>query len=437
MIARYSRPEMSKIWEDENKFKVYLDVEIYAMEAMAKEGIIPESAPKAIREKGKFTVARILEIEEEVKHDIIAFLTCVGEHVGGEDARFLHYGLTSSDVIDTAFSKQLCESTDLIVAQLDKLLQALKTRAEEHKYTICMGRSHGIHAEPTTFGLKLAGFYAEIKRQKERVLNARKEIAVGAISGPVGTYSQLPPSIESYVCEKMGLNPAPVSTQVVPRDFHATLFMTFAQVAASIERIAVEIRHLQRTEVREAEEFFSKGQKGSSAMPHKRNPVLTENMTGLSRVVRKLAETSLENIALWHERDISHSAVERVIAPDITITLDFMLGRMTNVVSNLLVYPEKMKLNIDITKGLVYSATLLLVLTQNGLSREDAYKLVQRNAMRVWENINSATPLNFREEVEKDTEITKLLTPEKIDEAFSNDRFIKHVDFIFDRVFTK
>jgi adenylosuccinate lyase len=435
MIPRYSRPQMSKIWEDENKFRLYLEVEIFAMEAMAKEGLIPESAPKAVREKGKFSVARILEIEEEVKHDIIAFLTCVSENVG-EEARFLHYGLTSSDVIDTAFSKQLCEATDIILEGLGNLLDALKKRAYEHKLTPCIGRSHGIHAEPTTFGLKLAGFFAEISRQKARIENARKEIAVGAISGPVGTYSQLPPVIEEYVCKKMGLKPATITTQVVPRDIHATLFLSFAQLAASVERIAVEIRHLQRTEVREAEEFFSKGQKGSSAMPHKRNPVLTENLTGLSRVVRKLAETSLENIALWHERDISHSAVERVIAPDITITLDFMISRITRVISDLLVYPDKMKINIDITRGLVFSATLLLVLTQNGISREDAYSLVQRNAMRVWESINSSNPLHFKDEVLKDSDITAKVSKEAIESAFSYDRFLEHTEYIFSKVFS-
>lgn len=435
MIARYSRPQMTKIWDDENKFRTYLEVEIFAMEAMAKEGIIPESAPRAVREKGNFSIERILEIEKEVKHDVIAFLTSVAEHVG-EEARFLHYGLTSSDVIDTALSKQLCDATDLILSDIDDLLTALKKRAEEHKYTLCIGRSHGIHAEPTTFGLKLAGFYAELKRQRERVAHAREGIAVGAISGPVGTYSQLPPSIEAYVCEKMGLRPAPVSTQVISRDSHAALFLSFAQVAATLERIAVEIRHLQRTEVREAEEFFSKGQKGSSAMPHKRNPVLTENMTGLSRVIRGLAETSLENIPLWHERDISHSSVERVIAPDITVNLDFMLSRMTNVISNLLVYPEKMAINIDITKGLVYSATLLLELTQAGVSREDAYTLVQKNAMRVWDSINSESPLHFKAEVKKDPGITSMLDDVSIERAFSNDRFVAHVDFIFNRVFS-
>lgn len=426
---------MTKIWDDENKFRTYLEVEILAMEAMALEGIIPKNAPQAVREKGKFTVERILEIEAEVKHDVIAFVTAVGENVGDE-ARFLHYGLTSSDVIDTAFSKQLCEASDLIISDIDELLSALEKRAKEHKYTICMGRSHGIHAEPTTFGLKLAGFYAELKRQKQRVVNAREGIAVGAISGPVGTYSQLPPSIEKYVCDKMGLKPAPVSTQVISRDVHAALFLSFAQVAASVERIAVEIRHLQRTEVREAEEYFSKGQKGSSAMPHKRNPVLTENITGLSRVIRGLAQASLENIPLWHERDISHSSVERVIGPDITINLDFMLARMTNVISNLLVYPEKMARNIELTGGLVYSATLLLELTQAGVPRDDAYKLVQNNAMRVWESLNLGKTLNFKDEVKKDKEITSKINDEAIERAFSNERFVKNVDFIFDRVFS-
>ncbi len=434
MIPRYSRDQMTSLWSDESKYKLWLDIEILALEAMAKEGIVPASAPKEIREQGKFDISRVLELDAKLKHDVIAFLTNVAEHIG-ENARYLHYGMTSSDLLDTAFSVQLCRATDLILEGLIGLKAAIKKRAEEHKTTLCMGRTHGVHAEPTTFGVKLAGFYAEFERREVRIREARKGIAVGAISGPVGTYSQLPPGIEAYVCESLGLTPAKVSTQVIPRDIHASLFLAFAELASSMEHLAVEIRHLQRTEVREAEEFFSKGQKGSSAMPHKRNPVLTENLTGLSRVVRSMAVSSLENVPLWHERDISHSSSERVIAPDITIAVDFMLHRLTSLVENLLVYPERMRYNMESTRGLVFSATLLLLLTEKGLVREKAYDLVQKNAMKVWESISSASPLEFRKEVENDSEIAALVSKEELDAVFSYDRFVAHVDEIFSRVF--
>jgi adenylosuccinate lyase len=422
------------MWSDEAKFTLWLEIEVLALEAMAREGLVPESAPKEVREKGAFEIDRVLELDGKLKHDVIAFLTNVAEHIG-ENARYLHYGMTSSDLVDTAFSVQLCRATDLILEGVKGLKEALKKRAIEHKSTICMGRTHGVHAEPTTFGTKLAGFYTEIERREARIIEARKGIASGAISGPVGTYSQLPPSIESYVCEKLGLTPVKVSTQVIPRDIHASLFLSFAELASSIEHLAVEIRHLQRTEVREAEEFFSKGQKGSSAMPHKRNPVLSENVTGLARVVRSMAVSSLENVALWHERDISHSSIERVIAPDITITLDFMLHRMTGLVENLLVYPERMIYNMEMTRGLVFSATLLLLLTEKGLVREKAYDLVQRNAMKVWESVSSEHPLHFRKEVENDEEIMKLVNRKELDQVFSLERFSRHTDFIFTRVF--
>jgi adenylosuccinate lyase len=434
MIPRYSREEMSSLWSDESKYSLWLDIEILALEAMAKEGIVPESASKEVREQARFDVSRILELDARLKHDVIAFLTNVAEHIG-ENARYLHYGMTSSDLLDTAFSVQLCRATDIILEGLSKLKEVLKKRAHEHKNTLCMGRTHGVHAEPTTFGVKLAGFYAEFERREQRIREARKVIATGAISGPVGTYSQLPPAIEAYVCKKLGLEPARVSTQVLPRDMHASLFLSFAELAASMEHLALEIRHLQRTEVREAEEFFSKGQKGSSAMPHKRNPVLTENLTGLSRVVRSLATSSLENIPLWHERDISHSSSERVIAPDITIAVDFMLHRLTGLVENLLVYPERMIYNIESTRGLVFSATLLLLLTEKGLVREKAYDLVQRNAMKVWESISGSQPLDYRKEVENDKEIMALVTKEDLDTVFSYDRYVAHVDTVFSRVF--
>lgn len=435
MIARYSRPEMSALWGDDNRFKLWLEVEVAAMEAMAEQGIIPKQAVESVRTKGKFDAARVLEIEKEVKHDVIAFLTNVAEHVG-PDARYLHWGMTSSDLIDTAFAIQLTQATDKILAGLKEVLAAVKTRAEEHKYTVCIGRSHGIHAEPTTFGLKVANWYAELLRQYKRIESARTQIASGSLSGAVGTYPHLGPEIETYVCKKFGLTPEPVATQVIPRDRHAHLFLSFAQLAASIERIAVEIRHLQRSEVREAEEFFSKGQKGSSAMPHKRNPILSENLTGLARLVRSMAESSLDNVALWHERDISHSSVERVIAPDITILIDFMLGRLSGLVGNLRVYPENMQKNLDLTGGLYFSGTLLVELAAKGISREEAYSLVQGHALDTWEAINSGNPgQSFEQRISGDKKITALLSADEIAAAFSLERHQKHIDYIFKRVF--
>ena len=440
MIPRYTRKEMADLWTDEARFQLWLEVETAAMEAMVKEGVVPESALKSVQEKGGFDTERVLEIENTVKHDVIAFLTNVAEIVG-EDARFLHLGMTSSDLLDTTFSIQLTRATDKILAGLEDLRGALKKRAEEHKTTLCVGRSHGIHAEPTTFGLKLSVFYAELTRAKKRIESAREEIAVGAISGPVGTFAHLSPNVEAFICEKFGLTPAPVSTQIIQRDRHAALFSSFALLASSLEKIAVEIRHLQRTEVREAEEFFSKGQKGSSAMPHKRNPVLTENVTGLARLVRNQASTSLENVALWHERDISHSSAERVIAPDITIGLDFILARMTNVVANLLVYPENMMKNLEMTNGLVFSGTLLVELAKKGLTREDAYKLVQGHAMQVWEELSHGVSgkevKSFEDHVRADPKITDILSEEELSKTFSYDSHIAHVDTIFERVFAE
>lgn len=434
MIKRYTRPEMELIWDEKERFKLLLEVELLAMEAMAKYDIIPKNAAKVAREKASFSVERIHELDKKLKHDVIAFLTSVSETIG-EEGRYLHFGMTSSDLIDTAFSVQLVKASDLIIDGLDKLLGALKKRAEEHKLTICMGRTHGVHAEPTTFGLKLAGFYAEIKRARERIEAGREGIRVGAISGPVGTYSQLPPQIEAYVCEKLDLKPAAVSTQVLPRDLHAGLFQTFACLASSIERIVLEVRHLQRTEVREAEEFFAKGQKGSSAMPHKRNPVLSENVTGLCRVIKSMAGASLDNVALWHERDISHSSSERVIAPDITLALDFIIHRVAGLISDLLVYPERMKKNIASSGNLYFSSTLLVALSAKGISREDAYDIAQKNAMRVWESIDGDSPLDFKTEVLKDSDVLKLMTQDELNEVFSNDRYFKYVDEIFKRAF--
>ncbi|MCB0323522.1 MAG: adenylosuccinate lyase, partial [Bdellovibrionales bacterium] len=374
---------MTALWSDEARFSLWLEVELAAMEAMVELGMVPASAYDNVRKNAKFDAERINEIEAKVKHDVIAFLTNVAEHAG-EDARFLHLGMTSSDLLDTAFALQLCRATDLILKQLEMLLAAAKEQAFRHRTTVCIGRSHGIHAEPTTFGLKAAGWYAELQRGKKRIEAARQDVAMGAISGPVGTFAHLSPKVEELVCKKLGLTPAPVSTQIIARDSHAALFSAFALLATTIERIAVEVRHLQRTEVREAEEFFSKGQKGSSAMPHKRNPVLTENLTGLARMVRAYALPAMENVALWHERDISHSSVERMIGPDATITLDFALARLTGVVDKLLIYPERMQKNLDALGGLVHSQRVLLALVEAGVSREDAYRLVQRNAMPVW-----------------------------------------------------
>ncbi|MBP8234601.1 MAG: adenylosuccinate lyase, partial [Rhizorhabdus sp.] len=383
MIPRYSRPEMVKIWEPETRFQIWFEIEAHATDALADLGVVPKDAARAIWEKGSFDVARIDEIEAEVKHDVIAFLTSVAEHVG-EPARFMHQGMTSSDVLDTCLAVQLARASDILIADLDKLLEVLKRRAIEHKMTPTIGRSHGIHAEPVTFGLKLAQAYAEFARNRERLIAARADVATCAISGAVGTFANIDPRVEAYVAEKMGLTVEPVSTQVIPRDRHAMYFATLGVIASSVERLATEVRHLQRTEVLEAEEYFSPGQKGSSAMPHKRNPVLTENLTGLARLVRGYVTPALENVALWHERDISHSSVERMIGPDATVTLDFALARLTGVIDKLLVYPARMQKNLDRMGGLVHSQRVLLALTQAGISREDAYRIVQRNAMKVW-----------------------------------------------------
>jgi len=429
MIPRYTRREMADIFEAENRFTIWLEIETLACEKMAELGVIPDSVPKTLREKGGFDVDRIDEIEREVKHDVIAFLTSVAEHIG-EDSRYVHQGMTSSDVVDTCFSKQLTEAADLLLQDLDGILAALKKRALEHKETLCIGRSHGIHAEPTTFGLKLAGHYCAFKRAKERLLAAREEIAVCTISGAVGTYATISPEVEAYVGEKMGLKPETIATQVIPRDRHAMFFATLGVIASSIENLAIEIRHLQRTEVREAEEFFSKGQKGSSAMPHKRNPILTENLTGLARLVRSAVTPAMENVALWHERDISHSSVERNIGPDACVTLDFALHRMTGVIENLLVYPDTMKKNLERTSGLVFSQRLLLALTQHGISREDAYRIVQRNAMDVWENLGGKT---LRDAVENDPQVTEKLDKSAIDAIFDYNHYTKNIDMLIDR----
>lgn len=429
MIPRYSRPEMVRIWEPETRFGIWLKIELYAAEAMAELGLIPKDAVEVAKKKAGFDIDRIDEIEREVKHDVIAFLTSVAEHVGPE-ARFLHSGLTSSDVLDTCFNVQLVEAADILIADLDALLAALKVRAYEHKTTITVGRSHGIHAEPTTFGLKLAVAYAEFARSRERMVTARKEVATCAISGAVGTFAHVDPRVEVYVAEKLGLKPETISTQVVPRDRHAAYFATLAVVASSVERLSTEVRHLQRTEVLEAEEFFSPGQKGSSAMPHKRNPVLSENLTGLARIVRGYAMPALENVALWHERDISHSSVERMIGPDATVTLDFALNRLTGVIKNLVIYPERMRANMDRLGGLIHSQRVLLALTSAGVSREDAYRLVQRNAMKVWKENK-----DFLEELLADEDVTKALSPEVIRDQFDLGYHTKHVDDIFVRVF--
>lgn len=434
MIPRYSLPEMVAIWSPETKFRIWFEIEAHAATAQAKLGVVPTEAAEVIWEKGgnaTFDVARIDEIEAEVKHDVIAFLTHLSEIVGPE-ARFVHQGMTSSDVLDTTVSVQLARAADLLLADMDGLLAALKKRAFEHKNTITIGRSHAIHAEPTTFGVKLAQAYAEFDRCRTRLVNARAEIATCAISGAVGSFANIDPSVEEYVAEQLGLAVEPVSTQVIPRDRHAMFFATLGVIASSVERLAVEIRHLQRTEVLEAEEFFSKGQKGSSAMPHKRNPVLTENLTGLARLVRGMVTPALENVALWHERDISHSSVERMIGPDATITLDFALARLTNVISNLVVYPENMRANLNLLGGLHNSQRMLLALTQAGLSREASYAAVQRNAMKVWEASGDRTGL-FAANLKADAEVT--LSDDAIDAMFDEGYHLKHVDTIFKRVF--
>jgi adenylosuccinate lyase len=429
MIPRYSRPEMARIWEPENRLRIWFEIEAHACDAMAELGLIPKEAAKAVWERGNFDVARIDEIERETRHDVIAFLTNLAEHVGPE-ARFVHQGMTSSDVLDTCLAVQLTRAADLLIADVDGLLAALKRRAFEHKDTVCIGRSHGIHAEPTTFGLKLAGHHAEFARNRDRLVRARREIATCAISGAVGTFANVDPRVEAHVAGKLGLEVEPISTQVIPRDRHAAFFAALAVTASGIERLAIEIRHLQRTELREAEEYFAPGQKGSSAMPHKRNPVLTENLTGLARLVRAAVIPALENVALWHERDISHSAVERVNAPDATIALDFALARAAQVVEKLVVYPEAMKRNLDRLGGLVHSQRVLLALTQAGMSREDAYRAVQRNAMRIWEGGG-----DFQALLAADAEVARYLKPDALATLFDLGYHTKHVDTIFKRVF--
>mgnify|MGYP006284688985 FL=1 len=432
MISRYSRPEMVAIWSPETKFRIWFEIEAHASDAQAALGVIPKDAAEAVWKARdvEFDVARIDAIERETKHDVIAFLTHLGEIIGPEDARFVHQGMTSSDVLDTCFNVQLTRAADLLLAGCDRLAQALKARAFEHKDTLRIGRSHGIHAEPTTLGLTFARFYAEMERGRARLEAARAEVATGAISGAVGTFAQIDPAVEAHVCAQMGLTPEPISTQVIPRDRHAMFFATLGVIASSLENIATEIRHMQRTELREAEEFFSKGQKGSSAMPHKRNPVLTENITGLARLVRSAVTPALENVALWHERDISHSSVERVIGPDATVTLDFALHRTAQVIENLLVYPDALRANLDRTRGLIHSQQVLLALTQKGLSREAAYAAVQRNAMKVWE-----AGADFRIELGADPEVASALSAADLDALFDLAQHTRHVDTIFDRVF--
>jgi adenylosuccinate lyase len=432
MIPRYTRKEMAHIWEPETRFRIWFEIEAHATDALAELGVVPKEAAARIWEKGKdarFDVARIDEIEAVTKHDVIAFLTHLAEIVGPE-ARFVHQGMTSSDVLDTCFNVQLTRAADLLIEDVDGLLSALKRRAFEHRDTVCIGRSHGIHAEPTTFGVKLAQAYAEFQRARERLVMARKEVATCAISGAVGTFANIDPRVEEHVAAKMGLEPEPVSTQVIPRDRHAMYFAALAVVASSIERLATEIRHLQRTEVLEAEEYFSPGQKGSSAMPHKRNPVLTENLTGLARLVRSAVVPALENVALWHERDISHSSVERGIGPDATIHLDFALRRMTGVIDKLLVYPENMQRNLDRLGGLIHSQRVLLALTQKGMSREDSYAAVQRNAMPVWRG-----EANFLDLLKKDKDVSALLSAAELESLFDLGYHTRHVGTIFRRVF--
>ncbi|MEM0921839.1 MAG: adenylosuccinate lyase [Pseudomonadota bacterium] len=432
MIPRYSRPEMVQIWEPATKFRIWYEIEAHACDAMADLGVIPRENAEAVWEARdvEFDIDRIDAIERETKHDVIAFLTHLAEIIGHDEARFVHQGMTSSDVLDTCFNIQLTRAADILIADMDALLAALRRRAEEQKMTLRIGRSHGIHAEPTTMGLTFARFYAEMARGKQRLVIAREEIATGAISGAVGTFANIDPGVEAHVCAKLGLIPEPISTQIIPRDRHAAFFAALGLVASSVENIATEIRHMQRTEVLEAEEFFSKGQKGSSAMPHKRNPVLTENLTGLARLVRMAVVPAMENVTLWHERDISHSSVERNIGPDATVTLDFALVRLTAVIDKLVVYPDNMIANMNKFRGLVHSQRVLLALTQKGVSREDAYRLVQRNAMKVWED-----GADFMTELKADAEVTAALTAAEIEEKFDLGYHTKHVDTIFARVF--
>jgi adenylosuccinate lyase len=435
MIPRYTRQEMGSIWTDENRFKIWLEIELLATEKQEELGIVPKGTIKNIRSKAKFDTKRVLEIEEETKHDVIAFLTNVAEYVG-PGSRFIHLGMTSSDVVDTAFCVQCKQAGEILLKDIDALIAALGKRAKEHKQTPMIGRTHGIHAEPMTFGLKLAVFYSEMKRVRDRMTRAVETISVGKISGAVGTFEHLDPSVEEYVCKHLGLKPAPVSTQIIQRDRHAEYFTAIALVGASLEKLATELRHLQRTEVREVEEFFSKGQKGSSAMPHKRNPITLERVTGLARLLRGYALTAMENVALWHERDISHSSTERVIGPDATIALDYMLGLMTKTIETMFVYPEAMKRNLELTRGLVFSQPVLLLLTKSGLSREDSYKIVQRNAMKVWELAAEGKDphITFRSLLENDGEIKSRLNKADFDRAFDPMAAMKHIDTIYKRV---
>ena len=429
MIARYSRPEMAAIWAPETRFQIWLEIEIHACDALAELGVIPGEAARAVRERGGFDVARIEEIERETRHEVVAFLTNLAEHVGAE-ARFVHWGMTASDVLDTCLAVQLARAADILLKDLDALLATLRRRAFEHKDTLCVGRSHGIHAEPTTFGLKLAQAYAEFARNRQRLAEARRQIATCAISGPVGTFANIDPRVEAHVAQALGLEVEPISSQVIPRDRHAMFFATLGVIASSIERLSVEIRHLQRTEVLEAEEHFAAGAKGSSAMPHKRNPVLSENLVGLARIVRSAVTPALENVALWHERDISHSSVERAIAPDATITLDFALARLDSVMDELVVHPENMRRNLERLGGLIHSGPVLLALTAAGIGRDDAYRLVQRNAKEVWLHGGS-----FLDRLKADSEITAVLSAQALENLFDLGQHTKHVDTIFGRLF--
>lgn len=429
MIPRYSRDQISAVWSPENRYRKWLDIELLACEAMARQGSIPKKSLQNIKKKAAFDIRRIDEIEKTTKHDVIAFLTSVTEKVG-EDGRFIHMGLTSSDILDTSLAILLKEAADILMEDMDRLLEALKAKAFAYKDTVMIGRSHGIHAEPVTFGLKMALWYQEMERNRERLSRARESIAYGKIAGAVGTFSFIEPAVEEYVCRKLGLKPAPISSQIVQRDRHAEYFSTLAIIASSLDKFAQEVRLLQRTEVREAEEYFSVGQKGSSAMPHKRNPVLSENISGLARLMRSYALAALENVALWHERDISHSSVERVIGPDATILLDFMLGRFTGLVSKLVVYPKRMLANLNMTHGVVFSQMVLLKLIEKGMSREDAYAVVQRNAMQSWEK-----GTEFKQLLLKDREVTACMDRRDLDAVFKVENFLKHIDFIFKRVF--
>jgi adenylosuccinate lyase len=442
MIPRYTRPQAAAIWSPENRYRIWFEIEALACEGMAETGAIPRAAAATIRARGDAAMAnfsvvdidRIDEIERETRHDVIAFLTWLAQHIG-EDSRFVHQGLTSSDILDTCLAVQLTEAADLLLADLDQLLAALKTRAIEHKHTLTIGRSHGIHAEPTSFGLKLAGHYAEFARNRVRLVAARAEIATCAISGAVGTFAHVDPRVEEYVAAKLGLMPEPVSTQIIPRDRHAAFFATLAVIASGIERLATEVRHLQRSEVREAEEFFHAGQKGSSAMPHKRNPVLSENLTGLARLVRAAVIPALENVALWHERDISHSSVERGIGPDATVTLDFALSRLAGMIEKLTIYPEQMRANLESLGGVVHSGEVLLALTRAGILREDAYKIVQRNAMATWTKLGAADASDFRTNLLADPEVAGRVSPSEIDAAMDANLHLVQIDTIFARIF--